>query len=710
MNKSDEEPKLLNEFSTPTYDEWLSLVEEQLKGVPFEKKLVHQSYEGIPIQPIYLRSDVADLSERLVPPGQYPYIRGTRASGKTETGWAISEPLRFPTVDALNQAARHDLERGLTCLELVLDRAGKSGVDPDNARSGDVGRDGLSLLGLAEMEAVFDGIDPGSVRLQLEGGSSGLSLLLLLLAYCRKAGFDPKFLQGSLLFDPLADAAREGDLSFPITELYEEMSYLIRLQQKEAPGMRTIGIDARPFAEGGGSAVQELGYAMATAVSYLREMQNRGFGIDESAAAFSFNFATGSDFFLEIAKLRAARALWARIVSMLGGGELSCKAVVLSSSARYNKTIYDPYVNMLRATTEAFSAVLGGADVVSVSPFDDLFGLPDEMSRRVARNLQLILREECHGSDVIDPAGGTWFVEKLTDQLCEAAWKVLQDIEKKGGMLAALMSGEVQEAIAGVDRERRKKLGQRKDVAVGTNIYANLGETLPETRLPDYENLWQQRAAEAAKVRGAVDLAPDLLDLAASRGDAEGMFVLGIKAAEKGATLGELNVAIFGETRESERIAPIEMRRKTVEYEALRRKSAELAAKTGQAPRVFLANMGPLRQHKARADFSTGFFQPGGFDVIYPDGFERVEGAVTATVESGATIAVICSTDETYPDLVPEYARVLKERRPDVTVIVAGYPKEHVPAFQEAGVDAFIHIKADNLEILSSLQAKLDRQ
>ncbi len=710
MDKSNDEKGLLDEFSVPSYDEWLSLVNEQLKGAPFEKKLVKQTVEGISIQPIYLRQDVQDLSSRITPPGQFPFIRGTRASGNTSRSWSVSQPFRFPLAGEFNEVANRDLARGLTSLQMTLDDAGKSGLDPDQSAVGTVGSNGLSIVNQEDVAQALNGINLTVLPVQLEGGMSGASLLLLLLAYCRQANIPFEGLKGSMVFDPMAELATSGSLPVSLSVVYDRMATLVGITQAVVPGLKSVGIDGRPYCEGGGSAAQELGFAMATAVETFRELQQRGVEIDDYASAVSFSFATGSDFFLEIAKLRAARYLWARIIALLGGSEVSQKVTLHSVSACYNKTIYDPYVNMLRTTTEAFSAVIGGTDVLSVVPFDDLFGLPDETSRRTARNLQIVLKEECHGNRVIDPAGGSWFVENLTDSLGESAWSVFQEVEKAGGMAAALKSGLVQKAIAEIDQQRRKKLGQRKDVAVGTNMYANLTETLPEVRQPDYESIWEARSDAAKTAKSAHTAAPDLEQLAEKannrQADISALVEAGVQAAAKGATLGELTASFMGKATGSENVTPITIQRRTAAYETLRQKSAEMVDRTGKAPTVFFANMGPLRQHKARADFSAGFFQPGGFSVISPDGFDSVEDAVAATLDSGALIAVVCSTDDSYPDLVPPFVEQIKQKKPDITVIVAGYPKDYVTQFQELGVDDFIHIKADNLQILTNLQAK----
>lgn len=712
MDNNNEEKGLLDEFTVPAYEEWLALVEDQLKGAPFEKKLVSQTAEGISIQPIYLRKDVQNLASQLSPPGQFPFVRGTNASGNTYESWAISQANRFPTAEAFNQIASRDIANGLTSLQITLDDAGRGGQDPDQSTSGVVGNNGLSIINSEDMIQAFKGIDLSSIQVQLEGGMNGYALLMLMLEYLRKHKIPFEALCGGMVFDPLAELATSGALPASLATLFDRMAQLVQMTRTIVPGLKSIGIDARPYCEGGGSSAQELGFAMASAVAYFRELQQRGLTTDEIAPAMNFTFAIGSDFFLEIAKVRAARHLWARIVALLGGSESSQKMTLHSVSARYNKSIYDPYVNMLRTTTEAFSSVIGGSDILTVSPFDDLFGLPDEMSRRVARNLQIVLKEECHGNRVIDPSGGSWFVENLTDQLGQAAWSVFQDVEKAGGMAEALKTGYVQNAIGEVDQKRRQKFGQRQDVAVGTNMYANLSEVLPETRQPDFDPLWQTRAAAAKEVKSRHSATSMLAQFAKLAGDRAAKITdvvdAGIQAVEQGATLGELSACILGEAPGHENITPITIQRKTEAYETLRKKSTEITSRTGKAPTVFLANMGPLRQHKSRAEFSTGFLQPGGFFIINPDGFDKIEDAVSAALESKAPIVVICSTDDTYPDLVPAFTEEIKKHRPDVMVLVAGYPKEHVARFQELGVDDFIHLKADNLQILTKLQAAAD--
>jgi methylmalonyl-CoA mutase len=359
--------------------------------------------------------------------------------------------------------------------------------------------------------------------------------------------------------------------------------------------------------------------------------------------------------------------------------------------------MYDPYVNMLRTTTEAFSAVVGGVDSLQTNPFDETFGPPNEFSRRIARNTQIILDEEAHLDQLIDPAGGSYYVEKLTHDIAEKAWALFQEIEKRGGMLNALMEGYPQEEIETVTAKRKKDLAKRKNVMVGTNTFANVKEE-KETKTPDYAAIRKTRVQQLKTYREAA--ANETINEALSRLSVSPVEA-SIEALSAGASIGDVFAAFS--TGDSPQVNPLHTYRAAEMFEELRDAVAGYEAKTGAKPKLFLATMGPLAQHKARADFSKGFFETGGFDVIYPKGFETTEAAVEAAVESQALAVVICSTDPTFPELVPPLVKGLIEKNPDITVVLAGYPKDQVDAHKQAGVGEFIFLGADAHHILSNI-------
>ncbi len=702
-NKQD---KLLTEFPIPSYDQWLQLVEKQLKGIPFEKKLISKTAEGITLKPIYLKSDLSEESTNDSFPGFFPFTRSTNPAGSVEAGWKVSQQYYYPDSALLNDAIQHDQSRGLDALMLVIDKAGKKGFDPDVANDTDIGRDGLSLCGLQDLEQAFQGFDFSSKSILLDGGSSTFSVFGLLIGYLQTTGYDIKKLNGASVFDPLAYGCRNNSLSRSAPQFFDEMVGLVSWTAQYTPDFQPIGIDGRPYAESGGNAVQELAYALATAVEYIRELRQRGLNIDQAANSMSLFLGIGADFFTEIAKLRAARSLWARMISIFEGNEESQKLTIHSASINWNKTVHDPYVNILRATTEAYSGILGGCDTLSIAPFDKVLGLPKELSRRISRNIQIILKEECHGHKVIDPAGGAWFVEEQTRELAEKAWTLFQEIESSGGFRSALEKGLPQKAIEKTAGQRKSLVGRRKKVIVGANMYPNLKEQLPPTSDFDQNAFAKRRIDQARKWKYSRDKGSNWASLKDMSFQSPEFFNQIIDSVKIGLTLGEINAILSKDNSFLKLDSTLPIGRLSNDYEDLRKKSENHKVRNGCYPKVFLVNMGPLRQHKARADFSTGFLQPGGFEIITSDGFNAIEDAASAAIVSKANIVVICSTDDTYPDLVPPLTKLIKEQRPEKYVLVAGYPAEHVNDFRSAGVDDFIHLKADNLSLLQKLQSE----
>jgi methylmalonyl-CoA mutase len=414
---------------------------------------------------------------------------------------------------------------------------------------------------------------------------------------------------------------------------------------------------------------------------------------------------------MEVAKLRAARMLWAKVVAAFGGNEASQKMTMHGRTSAWNKTVYDPYVNMLRTTTEAFAGIVAGCDSLHVSCFDEAVRLPDEFSRRIARNSQIILQKESHLTQVIDPAGGSWYVEQLTDTLAKKAWQLFQTVEQQGGMFKALQAGFPQEQVAKTAQERANNLAQRKDIMVGTNMYPNLSEKRLEVRGPDYAALHKKRANYVSDYRTEMDNPQStlVLDKLANilNADSAHLVEAAIEAALTGATLGEIaRTARTGDEAKTT-LKAIGVHRGAEMFESLRRAAEAYQSKTGSLPRAFLANMGPIPQHKARADYASGFLQVGGFAIIGNNGFATVAEAAQAALASGAPLVVICSTDETYPELVPPLVESIKAAKPETLVVLAGYPTEHVEAFKAAGVDEFVHVRANVYNTLAQLQQKL---
>lgn len=707
MSDSEAQP-LFDMFSPASYEEWRQAAEKTLKGVPFEKRLITRTYESINLQPIYNAADIAALPQVQSLPGMPPYLRGAQALGSVVHAWEVAQELPYPTAGEVNQAACADLTRGLTALRVPLDRATLHGLDPDAAPATLVGAGGVSLASVADLNALFNDIALDQTPLMLAAGANALPLAALALVAAERRHIAHDQLYGWIAMDPLGALAAQGTPLLGLERGYEIMARLTAWAQTHAPRLRTMLVDMQPYHNGGATAVQDLAYALATGVAYLRAMNERGVPVEVAAPRMQFSFSIGANFFMEIARLRAARMLWARVVAAFGGGEAAQKMYIHGRTSAWTKARFDAYNNMLRATSEAMAGVMGGCDSLHISPFDEAVGLPDEFSRRIARNVQIMLRQECNFARLVDPAGGAWAVETLSDEIARKAWELFQEIERAGGMAAALTTGTPQAAIAKTRAERFSQVAQRRDVIIGVNMYANLKEQPLFARGVDHTALQARRAAEmqAARQASGSDRRQAALTALTQTLSAtpERLVEAALEAARAGATLGELAAALANGDTPGTAVTPVPAHRAAEQFETLRDAAEQHARRTGARPAVFLANMGPIPQHKARADFSAGFFEAGGFAVIGNDGFATVEAAAQAALASGAAIVTICSTDETYLEIVPALTGRLKAERPDLTVVLAGYPADQVDAHRAAGVDEFIHLRADCYATLARLQ------
>ena len=721
-----------DEFNLPTADTWQTAAVDSLGGQPFEK-LISPSYEGIPIRPLYRREDTAGLPFAATVPGRPPFARGATAAGSLAGGWGIAQALGHGRAADLNRDLLAGLERGQTALTLLLDGPTRAGLDPDAASPEEVGRDGLSLATADDAVEALRGVHLSGVSLLAHSGASAGPLLAALVARQRRAGLPTDELTGCVGADPLGVLAEESALPLALNDAYDQMAGLAGWANANAPGLATIGLRTDLYHDAGANAAQELAAGLATGAAYLRALTERGLDAATAARAIHWHVAIGGRFFMEVAKLRAARLLWAQVVAAFGGDEASAALTLHARTARRNKTAIDPHVNMLRATTEALAAAVGGAETLCVAPFDEPLGAPDDFSRRIARNVQIILQEEAHLTQLIDPAGGSYAVETLTDELARAAWALFQEIERQGGMAAALTGGFVQSSIAVVADKRAAALAKRRDVLVGVNQFANPAEKPRPSAPPADDTLYQERGALLAAYRAARDAAAHAAALAqlarATAGAPEMVVEAAIAAAEVGATLGEIAAALRGDDGARPTATPLPQTRAAEPFEALRQKALSLTLSRGERepealsltlsqgereldplalrerdgervlPRLFLANLGPPRQHKARADFTQAFFEVGGFQVISNNGFRTPDEAAAAALASGAPAVAICSTDETYPELVPPLVAAIKAAAPDTVIILAGRPAEQVEPLRAAGVDEFIYFGADALAI-----------
>lgn len=714
--KTDFPSVSFDEFTPPTYDEWVEACNALLKGKPFDKIMYTKTYEGITFAPIYTWKTGPDAQQDILPTDNYPgmgdFLRGQRVNGYKEQPWGIAQACDETLPKENNELLKHEIDRGSTVYNVRVDSATLDGVDVMDAK--EPGDTGVSITTLEDMHTLLSDLDLEHIPFMMYAGTSSLGLLALTAAAVRAQGKKISAVEGVIGANPLAQLAKNGCNAISLKESYDEMAECIRWTRKNAPKLRTIMVRSDVFSRGGAQAVQETAYTFAMAVEYIREMLKRGLSIHDIAQSIYFGFNVGATFFIEIAKLRAARVVWANIMEAFGAEEEDRAMKIHARPALFTKTIFDAGVNMLRNTTEAFSAVVGGVDTYENASYDDTVRKGDEFSRRIARNLQIMLQEEFGMLRPIDPAGGSWAIEALTKQMAEKIWAEFQVIESKGDMTKALEEGYPQQEIAKVLAERFKNLDFRKDSAVGNNMYPNMAEELLEPRPEDTEALRKELADGVAAYRADQDLAERAKKLSELKNAGEGEMVdRAIDAFAAGATIGEIR-EITGMGEGSVSVEAIAPHRWTERYEALRFDTEKFKKETGENVEIFLANMGKIPQHKARADFSTSFLQVGEFNVHLNDGFQDdetmsgIDKCAKAAAEFPYDAAVICSTDATYPDIVPELAPKLKAALPKgaVLFLAGAAPKDLEEKYRAAGVDDFISVKANCYEILRMLQKK----
>ncbi|MFG0288326.1 MAG: methylmalonyl-CoA mutase family protein, partial [Rhodopirellula sp. JB044] len=501
--------------------------------------------------------------------------------------------------------------------------------------------------------------------------------------------------RGCFNADPLATLAREGELQVAPEQALADMAELASWTAQTYPKATAVSVDTSPYHDSGATAAQDIAMAMSTAVEYLRAMTAAGMPIEDAVRQIHFRMSIGTHHFLAIAKIRAARQLWARVLEASG-----CPPVGMRIHARTSNRVMtqrDPYVNLLRNSVSMFAAIVGGVEAVTSLPFDHAAKLPDDFSRRIARNTVLVLQEESHLHRVLDPAGGSWFLEKLTKDVAEKGWEVFQEIERQGGMLAALMNDHIREQLDTAYAPRAKDIASRKEGITGVSEFPNLTEQRVESEPPDLDAL-RGNASKRVAQKDKSGVALEQLAGISSRVE------MAFQAADMGATISQIANAL-GFEEEATTIAPIEPHAFAQPFEELRDASDKWTEKEGHRPHVFLANMGPVAHFTARATYSKNFFEAGGFDTIASDSCADADAAVKAFKESEANIAVICSSDKLYADMVVPVAKALKDAGAR-TVIVAGFPGANEETWRNAGVDRFIFMKCDVLGTLRELLAQ----
>lgn len=625
IQKQADETRLFEQFPEVSRTEWEAVITEDLKGADYGKKLVWRPLEGFSVQPYYRAEDLAALPNRDVVPGEYPYIRGNHAK---ENPWYVREDIPVETPRRGNELALHALEIGVDAIGFTLDE-----------------RENFTTDFFVEL---LRGIDPRAAEVNFICHGGGSKLFTPLLEAFTKLGApwtSGEVVHGAVEFAPLSASLRRGTVG-DIDALCNGVKVALDFRGK-FPGIRTLCADGIHLHNAGATAVQELAFVLSQAMEYLQQMQQRGVDPRITAGAMRFNFAVGTVYFMEMAKLRAARWLWARALEAFGikSGEYT-KMEAHVQTSRWNQTVYDPHVNLLRATTEGMSAVIAGVHSLTVTPFDAPFADPNEFSLHLARNAQFLLRDEAYFNRVVDPAGGSYYIETLTYQLTKSAWELFLQVEVKGGFLECLRSGFIRQEIERVGQERRRRVATRRDTLLGTNEFPNFQEHLSPEQL--------------SSLRACQDRVP---------------------SCEKSAVCTEGTVQPLANFRGAE------------EFERLRMATDLLPRR----PKAFMLTVGNLAMRRARAQFSCNFLASAGIEVIDNIGFNSVEEGFAAARAAGSDIVVLCSSDDEYAAFGPEAFKMVNPQKE--LFIVAGAPACQAE-LEAVGIEHFISVKSNLLETL----------
>lgn len=649
----------------------MKLLEKVLAGAPFEKKLVSKTYDGLSIRPLYTGADWASLNDPSGLPGGAPFVRGGTVLGSALNGWDVRQTHGHPDPATANKEILEDLENGVSSILLKLDVEGKTGV---------------AVQSLADLETTLDGVMLDLAPVILDGYPS-LVFAAYLIKLLEKRG-QTKTFAGNFGLDILSAFAARGRITSDPETARARISDLAVYTAKNLPQARTYHAMSTVYHSAGASEAQEIGLVLGAGVEYLRAMLDAGLDIDSATKQIAFTVTADADLFLTVAKIRALRKMWARVTDASGAGVENRSASVSAITAPRMMSQRDPWVNVLRSTVACFGAGIAGAEAVTVLPFDTALGQPSDLARRLARNTHVVLQEESGLSKVVDPAGGAWMFEKLTDEMADKAWAFFQEVERQGGMTKALITGFVSAKIADVQAERAKNLARRKDPITGVSEFPNVHETPVKT-------------PAAPSTKAAAPSGKALTFPAPGGGKLMEAFV-----AAAGEPVSSYVAALRGGTGAS--ITPFPAIRLAQEFERLRDAADAFKESYGQRPKVFLADIGTIAEFTARATFAKNFYEAGGFEAVAGAGGYDIAAIAGDFKASGAGFAAICSTDAAYAVHAATLAKALKDAGAAM-VHLAGRGGELETPLKAAGVDDFIFMGCDVLGVLSALHARVSR-
>ncbi|MFC2137790.1 methylmalonyl-CoA mutase family protein [Bacteroidota bacterium] len=611
--------KLFSEFPPIPSKEWESKIMDDLKGADYEKKLIWKSDEDINVKPYYRKENLDNLDYLNTIPGQYPYTRGNQAD---KNNWLVRQNIKVDNPIEVNRKVLQIFDKGVNSVLFELD----------------------NTISAKNLFNLLKNISFDRIEINFNAHINTNSLVKKFLSFLKNSSIELSQIKGGVGFDTIGNLVINGNYYFiDENKSFNQLNELFSIS-RELPKLRLITINGKHFHNAGGTIIQELAFSLTIGNDYLAKLTELGLTIDEIAPKIDFSYAIGSNYFFEIAKIRAARLLWANIVNAYNPvNSESCQTYIHAETSKWNKTLFDPHLNILRSTTEAMAATLGGINSLTIYPYNSSFEKPTELSERIARNQQLIISEEAYFSKIKDPSAGSYYIENLTNEIAEKSWELFQKIEKEGGFIKAFINGIIQNQIKDSAQKKDFAIANRKEILLGTNQYPNLIEEIKPISIKN------------------IDVNDNII------------------------------------------VKPIKLYRGAIAFEELRLKT-ENYSKSNKRPVVFLLTYGNLAMSRARAQFSTNFFGCAGFEIIDNKGFALINKGIINAKNAKANIIVFCSSDDEYNDL---NSSIIDEINNEI-IIVAGYPKAIIEKLYAIGISNFIHIKSNVIEELKKFQDLLN--
>lgn len=617
--EQNDDLKLFAEFPPVSTEAWEEKIQQDLKGADYEKKLIWKPFEGLKVRPYYRMEDLEQIAHMNSLPGSYPYVRGNQP---VSNHWELRQIIDASRPAEANARALEALNRGAEAITFLM--------GPISYQE--------------EMDILLKGIDLTIAPVHFCASFSYSILVDLLLNTLKKYKIDPARALGSFDFDSIGYYTLHGEFYNSAEDNFNELACLINLVNNKLPQFRCLNINGQHFHNSGANVVQELAYALAVASDYFNELTGRKVNPDQISRTLQMSLATGSDYFVEIARIRAARMLFARLAEQYGCSGDARKVYLHAINATFNKTLYDPYVNMLRTTTESMSAAIAGADAISCLPLNTVYAAMDPFTERVARNTQILLKEESHLDKIVDPSAGSYYIENLTDSIARLAWEEFLKVEAMGGYMKAFAQGYIPAEVEKSANQKLMDIATRKTSVLGTNIFPNLKEEMvndiqKETTRKPQGGLKPVRGAEA--------------------------------------------------------------------FEALRLATEKYVKAGNKKPSVLLIGYGNLAMRKARANFATNFFGVAGYQILDEFEASDLKQTLHHIMETDPAIIVYCSSDEEYSGMATDIMQAAsKESSVKGIHVIAGYPKDTLEALKAAGAGDFIHVRSNLLESLTQYQKR----